>query len=145
MLPRREETSEVLQNVIVVLWQKYESARDFKRWAFGVARLEVLKFLQARRRDRHIFDDDLVNKLADRAILLESRHSAEREALDRCLQKLPAKHRDLVLTAYAKDSSIESLAILRSQTPMSLYKFLHRIRRTLMECVQRTLAQSILS
>lgn len=31
MLPNREEASAVLQDVIVVLWQKFESAQDFKR------------------------------------------------------------------------------------------------------------------
>lgn len=145
MLPGRAEASEVLQNVIVILWQKYDSAQDFKKWAFGVARLEVLKFLQTRRRDRHVFDDELVNALADRASLLERRHSLEREALDGCLQKLPQAQRELVLTAYAKGSSMEDLAVLRGQTPMSLYKFLHRTRRILMECVQKTVAQSELA
>ena len=142
MLPGRAEASEVLQNVIVVLWQKADTAVDFKKWAFGVARLEVLKFLQARKRDRHVFDDDLVSQLADQAVLLEKRHSAEREALEGCLQKMPANQRELVLQAYAKGCSMEDLAALRGQTPMSLYKFLHRTRQALMECVQKTIAQS---
>lgn len=131
-----------MQNVIVVLWQKFDLAVDFKKWAFGVARLEVLKFLQARKRDRHVFDDDLVNQLADRAVLLERKHSAERDALEGCLQKMPAVQRELVLQAYAKGGSIDDLAVLRGQTPMSLYKFLHRTRQSLLECVEKTIARS---
>jgi len=145
MLPGRAEASEVLQNVIVVLWQKYESAEDFKKWAFGVARLEVLKFLQSRKRDRHVFDGDLVNQLADRAVLLDRRHSVERDALEGCLQKLPDGQRDLVLQAYAKGCSMDELAAARGQTPMSLYKFLHRTRQILLECVQKTIARSELA
>lgn len=145
MLPGRMEASEVLQNVIVVLWQKHDSALDFKKWAFGVARLEVLKFLQTRKRDRHIFDDDLVNQLADRAVLLAQRHSAERDALEGCLQKLPARQRELVLKAYAKGCSMEDIAAGRGQTPMSLYKFLHRTRQTLLECVKKTIARNELA
>lgn len=145
MLPGRMEASEVLQNVIVVLWQKYDSALDFKKWAFGVARLEVLKFLQTRKRDRHIFDDALVNQLADRAVLLQQRHSVERDALEGCLQKLPVRQRELVLQAYAKESCMEDLAVNRGQTPMSLYKFLHRTRQTLLECVQKTIARNELA
>jgi RNA polymerase sigma-70 factor, ECF subfamily len=141
MLPRREEADEVMQDVIVVLWQKFDSAQDFKKWAFGVARLEVLKFLQTRKRDRHVFDDALVNQLADRAVLLEQRHFSEREALESCLQKLPEVQRDLVLTAYTKGRSMDALATLRGQTPMSLYKLLHRIRQSLQECVQKTVAK----
>lgn len=145
LLPGRLEASEVLQNVIVVLWQKYDSASDFKKWAFGVARLEVLKFLQTRKRDRHIFDDQLVSQLADRAAVLEQRHSAERDALESCLQKLPARQRELVLQAYAKGSSMDALAGVRGQTPMSLYKFLHRTRQVLLECVQKTLSRGELA
>lgn len=145
MLPSREEASEVLQDVMVVLWQKFESAQDFKRWAFGVARLEALKFLQTRRRDRHIFDDDLVNRLADEAIGMEQRHLTQREALDGCLQKLPSAQRELVLAAYTKGTRMDDLALQRGQTPMSLYKLLHRIRQALLECVQRTFAQEELA
>lgn len=141
MLPSREEASEVLQDVIVVLWQKFASAEDFKKWAFGVARLEVLKFLQSRKRDRHVFDEELVNRLADRAALLEQGVMTRREALERCLQKLPAVQRELVLSAYTKGTRIDDLAARRGQTPMSLYKLLHRIRLALLDCVEHTLAE----
>jgi len=141
MLPSRVEASEVLQDVIVVLWQKFDSAEDFKKWAFGVARLEVLKFLQSRARDRHVFDDALVNRLADMAVHQQPQHLTEREALDHCLQKLPQAQRDMVLTAYTKGIRMDDLAAQRGQTPMSLYKVLHRIRQALQECVRRTLAQ----
>jgi RNA polymerase sigma-70 factor (ECF subfamily) len=145
MLPSREEASEVLEDVIVVLWQKFDSAQDFRKWAFGVARLEVLKFLQTRRRDRHVFDDELVNRLADECIALEGRHLTQREALDGCLQKLSAAQRELVLTAYTKGTRMDDLATRRGQTPMSLYKLLHRIRQALLECIQRSHAQEELA
>ncbi len=72
---------------------------------------------------------------------MSERHSDQREALERCLQKLPATQRELVLTAYTKGIRMDDLATRRGQTPMSLYKLLHRIRQALQECVQRTLAQ----
>lgn len=141
MLPTREDASEVLQDIIVVLWQKFDTAQDFKKWAFGVARLEVLKFLQARRRDRHIFDDELVSQLADEALAMQHRHLTQREALDACLLKLTPVQRELVLAAYTKGTRIDDLAMRRGQTPMSLYKLLQRIRQLLLECVRRTIAQ----
>ena len=141
MLPCREETDEVMQQVVIVLWSKFEEAQDFKKWAFGVARLETLKFLQSRRRDRHVFDEELVNRLADRAALNEPNVGARRDALEGCLQKLPAAHRELVLTAYTKGTRMDDLASRRGQTPMALYKLLHRIRLALLDCVERTLAK----
>lgn len=145
LLPNREEASEVLQDVIVVLWQKFDSARDFKKWAFGVARLEIRKFLQSRARDRHVFDDELVNRLADELILREQAHFTQREALDDCLLKLPDAHRELAMSAYTKGVRMNDLAAQRGKTPMSLYKLLHRIRQTLLECVRRRLAREELA
>jgi DNA-binding transcriptional LysR family regulator len=66
---------------------------------------------------------------------------AEREALEGCLQKLPNAHRDLVLRAYTKGTTINDLATLRGQTPMALYKWLHRTRQALQECVQATVSK----
>jgi RNA polymerase sigma-70 factor (ECF subfamily) len=125
------------------LWQKFaefDASRDFRKWAFGVARYEVLSHLRDLVRDRHVFDDALVNRLADDAAVAEPRHDAQREALEACLKKLPAAQRELVLSAYAKGTRIGELAAQRGQTAMSLYKVLHRIRRGLLECVRRQLA-----
>jgi RNA polymerase sigma-70 factor (ECF subfamily) len=140
MLPCREEADEVMQQVGIVLWTKFEVAQDFQKWAFGVARIEVLRFIQTRKRDRHVFDEDLLNRLSDRAALHQSEAVTRRDALEHCLQKLPAAQRDLVLTAYTKGTRIDELALRRNQTPMALYKLLHRIRFVLLECVERTLA-----
>jgi len=143
LLPSRSDASEVMQEVAVVLWQKFaefDASRDFRKWAFGVAHYEVLTYLRDQARDRHVFDDALVNRLADAAAAAEPRHDAQRDALEACLEKLPPAQRELVLCAYAKGTRIDGLAVQRGQTPMSLYKVLHRIRQALLECVQRQLA-----
>src|SRR5262249_114010 len=132
------------QQVTVVLWQKfptYDSSRDFRRWAFGVARLEALKFRRDRARDRHVFDEQLAIRLADEAIEAAPRHQSQREALQGCLQKLPAPQRELVLAAYTPNVRMDLLAAQRGQSAMSLYKLLQRIRQSLLQCVQRALAQ----
>lgn len=142
MLPSREDASEALQETVVVLWRKFDEfdpARDFRAWASGIARYKALAILRDRQRDRHVFDVDLANRLADRAQAQEARHSSEREALEECLQKLPMARRELVLSAYRHGTRMDELAAQRGQTPMSLYKVLHRIRQTLHDCVRRNL------
>ena len=141
MLPSRQEASEVMQEVIVTLWQKFESASEFRPWAYAVARSKVLMHLRKRSRDRHVFDEDLVERLAERQTQSVHRHAAQREALDSCLQKLSPETRELVLQAYARETSIQSMAESRSETPMALYKKLHRIRNVLLECVRRALSR----
>jgi RNA polymerase sigma-70 factor (ECF subfamily) len=141
LVPTRQMASEVMQDVILVLWEKFEVAADFQGWAFGVARNVVMRYLRNLSRDRHVFDDDLVYKLADDAVALVPVHNGHREALESCLDKLPAAQRELVLTAYTKGTRMDELATRRGQTPMALYKLLHRIRQALLECVERTLAK----
>jgi RNA polymerase sigma-70 factor (ECF subfamily) len=141
LVPTRQMASEVMQDVILVLWEKFEVAADFQGWAFGVARNVVMRHLRSLSLDRHVFDDDLVNQLADDAVALVPVHDGHREALERCLDKLPAAQRELVLTAYTKGTRMDELATRRGQTPMALYKLLHRIRQALLECVERTLAK----
>ncbi len=140
LLPSRSDAAEVMQEVAVLLWQKFaefDGTRDFRKWAFGVARFEVLAFLRDRARDRHVFDDALLSQLADEAALAAGRHDTQREALETCLQKLTTQQRDLVLRAYAPQANMGDLAGERGQTPMSLYKVLHRIRQALLDCVRR--------
>ncbi len=141
LVPTRQMASEVMQDVILVLWEKFEVAVDFQGWAFGVARNVVMRHLRSLSRDRHVFDDALVNQLADDAVTLVPEHDRQREALEHCLGKLPATQRELVLIAYTKGVRMDELATRRGQTPMSLYKLLHRIRQVLLDCVQRTLTQ----
>jgi len=141
LVPTRQLASEVMQDVILVLWEKFEVAADFQGWAFGVARNVVMRHLRSLSRDRHVFDDELVNQLADDAAALVPVHDGHREALERCLEKLPAAQSELVLTAYTKGTRMDELATRRGQTPMALYKLLHRIRQALLECVERTLAK----
>lgn len=144
LLFSQEEEREVMQDVAVVLWRKFDPAMDeaaFTRWAFGVARMEVLTFRRDRARDRHSFGDEVFELLAqvtaDRADELE----AERRALDVCMEKLPREQRELVRTAYAPGMRIDYLAERLGRSAMSLYKTLHRIRLTLLDCTRRQLAK----
>lgn len=141
LVPTRQMASEVMQDVILVLWEKFDAAADFQGWAFGVAKNVALRHLRRQSRDRHVFDDELVNQLADDAVALVPVHDGHREALEHCLDKLPTAQRELVLTAYTKGTRMDELATRRGQTPMALYKLLHRIRQALLECVERTLAK----
>lgn len=144
LVPTREDAREVMQDVAVVLWRKFDrlsSVDDFRRWAFGVARMEALTHLRDRARDRHVFSDDLVEMLAREAADEADVFEAERDALEECVGKLPAPQRALVQAAYAPGVRMNELAARLGRTSMSLYKALHRIRLALMDCTERVLAR----
>jgi RNA polymerase sigma-70 factor, ECF subfamily len=143
LLFSQEEEREVMQEVAVVLWRKFDPAMEetvFTRWAFGVARMEALAFRRDRARDRHCFGDEVFELLAQTTADHVDELEAERLALEVCVEKLPREQRELVRTAYAPDVRIDSLAARLGRSAMSLYKSLHRIRLTLLDCTRRELA-----
>ena len=140
LVPSRDDAHEVMQEVAVVLWRKfgeYSTGEDFRRWAFSVARLEALAWLRDRARERLVFNDEVLQLVADEADRRADRHHQQREALEDCLEKLLPQHRELLQLAYAPGARIDQLAQSRGQTSMSLYKMLHRLRITLLECTER--------
>lgn len=147
LVPTLEDAREVMQEVAAVLWRKADHlppADDFRRWAFGVARLEALDFLRTRRRDRHVFSDAFLLTLADESIGAGDSFERERIALAACLQRLPTSRRELIEAAYAPGVRIDSLAARLGRTPMAVYKSLHRIRMALLACTERHLSNDAL-
>ncbi|CAN5877687.1 sigma-70 family RNA polymerase sigma factor [soil metagenome] len=148
LMPSREDAREVMQEVAVVLWRKYEGLpdiTDFRRWAFGVAKFKAMSFTRDRMRDRLVFDDDVLELLAAEVGDHADEYADEREALDECLGKLDAAQRKLLDAAYAPGARMDELAAATGRSAMSFYKAMHRIRLALMVCTQRVLARESLS
>ena len=148
LVASREDAREVMQEVAVVLWQKFDDldeVANFRPWAFGVARFKTLAWLRDQQRDRLVFDADVLELLADEVADHADAYEAERRALESCVEKLTPAQRKLLDAAYAPGARIDALAAVAGRSPMSFYKALHRIRLALMDCTQRLLAQERLS
>lgn len=142
LLPTLEDAREVMQNTAAVLWRKFDQLDDpknFRRWAFGVARFEVLSYRRDKARDRHIFGEELITQLAQESEKIGMDCDREIKALKFCLAKLPPKQSALVQEAYDKDLKIKQIAEREGRTPMSVYKVLHRARIALADCIKETL------
>jgi RNA polymerase sigma-70 factor, ECF subfamily len=63
------------------------------------------------------------------------------QALESCLGKLSETDRSLIRRRYQPGTSVQELAAEIGRTANSLSKTLGRIRRALLECVDRTLAR----
>ena len=90
------------------------------------------------------FDGEFVDQLAGgfdclcvvSAVEIDARH----EALGHCLQKLPVRDRELVLTRYEPGSGVEEAALRSGRSLEAAYKALTRIRKLLFDCVSHQLA-----
>ena len=141
LLPNREAARDVLQQVNLVIWRKadtFDPSRSFLGWAASIAHFQVQAYLRDRRRDRHRFDETLLNSLAREAEAVPEEDPSDREvALRRCLDKLPAKDRELVLARYRPDASVQALAEQFQKTANAISRSLYRIRGLLGTCIER--------
>ena len=143
LVPARTDVPDVMQEVALVLWKKFENLPDpgdFRRWAFGVAKYEALAWLRDKGRDRLVLAEDVLEQLAQDATTLEPVLDAHRAGLEACLEKLPTEQRTLLLAAYEPGARIQDVAERSRRTVGGFYQWLHRVRLQLLDCVRRGMA-----
>lgn len=134
-----DDADEVMQNTGLVLWRKFDSfdqTTNFMRWACVVARFEVLAWRRDKARDRHVFDEDLVNLIAAEAEEEHETLGRERRALEICMEKLPEKQHRIVMAAYEPGVRLNQVAERLGKTATAFYKILNRARGGLLQCIE---------
>lgn len=145
LLPSWNDAQDVMQDTATALWQhmdEYDTSRPFLPWACQFAYRQVGNFRSRQRTHRRLFSDVVIEALAHERPGHVSALDAQRAALDSCLKKLRESDRILLQQRYASNTDLGELARATSQTPNSLYKSLQRIRRMLLECVTRSMAEA---
>jgi RNA polymerase sigma-70 factor (ECF subfamily) len=135
------DVEDVLQETNLVLWRKaaeFDSRREFMPWALRIAQLQSMAHLQKQRR-RPLYDSALLDRIADEAVADVVAADSRRQALAHCLQKLPEKHRRLVAARYEPGASVNAMAATMGKQPKAVSETLRRVRRTLLDCIKRSL------
>lgn len=134
LLPCREAAADVLQETNLTLWRKrgeFVPGTNFLAWASQVARYHVLNQRRAGRRGPVLFDDGLLAALADR----QATADLHVDALRRCLDRLPAEDRDLLLRRYRPGGSVQEMAAELGQSANAVSQLLFRLRERLLRCM----------
>lgn len=137
------DAEEVLQNVNVIIWKKcgqFQPGTNFLAWAATIANFEVLKYRSRRSRERLVFSDEFLATVSAEAVEKSEELERRRAALKECIQKLRSQDQELIEQRYAPGETGKNLAEHIGRPSNSVYQSLGRIRRTLMECIQRRLA-----
>jgi RNA polymerase sigma-70 factor (ECF subfamily) len=144
LLPLGNDAADVLQDTSMILWRKFDNfelGTNFFAWACKIARLEVMKYRERKVHSARVFDAQLIEKLVVEAADADVVGSVSLQALENCLGKLSENDRLLIQRRYQPGSSVRQLAAEVGRTANSLSKSLGRIRRALVECVDRTLTR----
>jgi RNA polymerase sigma-70 factor (ECF subfamily) len=136
------DIDDVLQEINTVLWEKsseFEAGTDFWAWASQIARFKVFNHLRRHGRERLVFDDLLLNQIADLAQQQLAVVDQRREALEACLARLQPPQRQLIELRYTSGHAVTKIAELLGRPEASVRQTLFRIRQALLTCIQSKL------
>lgn len=142
LVPNRTDAEDILHDTVLVLWRKwadYDSRKDLLPWACGIARNEIRNYFRKRSGRPGCLSEAALDQLAETVVESQDWLDARRKALEECVRKLPPRQHDLVRKCYGAERSIKDVAQELHWTANALYKTLRRVRRTLHECVDRSL------
>jgi RNA polymerase sigma-70 factor (ECF subfamily) len=143
LLPHEEDARDVLQETSVALCRKfaeYDPEQPFLPWAFRFAYLEVLKQRERNQRGTRLLKAELVERLAREREAHEPALHERLQALEQCLDDLPAADRELIRQRYQGKARAAELASRSGASRRTLFRNLDRIRRRLFDCISRRLA-----
>ena len=139
------DRDDVFQETVLTLWDKfdeYDRARSFGAWARGVA---VNKVLQYRSRSGSMptpFSPQVIASIVDAFERQAAMGSDAIDALEKCMEPLPAESRRLLALRYVDWCPVATIAAEVGSTPAAMSKTLARLRARLYDCVQRQLGRS---
>lgn len=140
----RVAVEDVQQDTNLVLWREFESFEpnsNFAAWSCRVAFNQMRAWRKKQQRDRLVFSDSFLEALS--AELDSQAGSLDRrlDALEKCVERLPSHHRELIRHRYSIGSAIEEIAERMERKPDAIYRLLSRVRCSLLDCVQNRMAK----
>jgi RNA polymerase sigma-70 factor (ECF subfamily) len=132
---------DVFQDLVIKVTQKRPEISDRDHvlaWARAAGRNALIDALRKRRRQRVVFDTDVLDQLeADWQRFDRPTQATRVEALRQCLGELNPAARQLIEMRYADGLSGQQMADSLKRPRGSLYVSLSRVYRALAECVRR--------
>jgi len=143
LVPARYDAEDILQDTSVVICEKFdefEEGTDFVAWACQIAYWRVRYARQKFARSKVVFNQEIVDAIAQTAATLQPETDERHEALMNCLRKLHPRDRDLLLTRYEPGGGVPEAARRSGRSLDAAYKALNRLRKLLFDSVTHQLA-----
>jgi RNA polymerase sigma-70 factor, ECF subfamily len=138
LVPNRSDAEDLLQETSLVICEKFADftpGTDFVAWACQIAYWRVRYSRQKYARSKIVFDQDIVDVVANTASGMTEELDERHEALAHCLQRLHPRDRELITARYEPGGTVEAAARRSGRTLQTAYKALARLRKLLLDCV----------
>ena len=139
-----DQADDILQKTNLVLWQKedeFDLQGNFIAWSFRIAYYQVLAHRKHQQRDRLVFDDEMLNDLAEVASDVDETYECRQRLLRQCLDKLNGRQRDILHHRYQAGSTLQQIATDTHQEVNAVKQILFRTRHALIQCVNSGFAK----
>jgi RNA polymerase sigma-70 factor (ECF subfamily) len=143
LVPNRSDAEDLLQETSLVICEKFhefEEGTDFVAWACQIAYWRVRYSRQKFVRSKVVFNQEILDVVAETAGTMADELDDRHEALVRCLQKLHQRDREMLTARYEPGGGVEEAARRSGRTVKTAYKALARLRKLLLDCVSTRLA-----
>jgi RNA polymerase sigma-70 factor (ECF subfamily) len=140
---RQADAEDILQEVAVVLWRKFdqfEPGSRFDQWAYRVARNQVLYYRQKSTRDRLLFSQDLIDRIADQMASSHPSRGGYSDALESCLEGLASDDLELVQKRHEPGATNRSISKTLGRSESAISRALNRIYLALLQCIRGKMA-----
>jgi RNA polymerase sigma-70 factor (ECF subfamily) len=140
------DTQDLVQQVALTVarrFDEYDDSRPFIAWALWLAKSRIADYCRRQGRERLVFSEALLDRLAEALVVRQPKVAARQAALERCLEKLPEKSRQILQLRYAEETPVADVATALGSTPGSIRVMLFRIRNLLAMCIDGEMSQEV--
>ncbi|QDU75846.1 ECF RNA polymerase sigma factor SigL [Bremerella volcania] len=133
-----DQAEDVLQQTNALLWEKadqFQPDTNFIAWSFRIAYFQVLAHRKTLQRERLIFDDEALQRIAETSKDCDDTFEARQRLLRECLEKLTDRHREFIRRRYQLGATLEKIALDTGTSVNAVKQLLFRARNALYRCV----------
>ena len=144
MIPVWQDAEDVLQETRALLWKGFAAFRpgsNFLAWARTVARYQARARLKKGCSVAQPFSEELTDSLLAELADTPEEENRRWTAFMKCCEGLGGDAREMLRGVYVDRQKIPAIAEKLGRTLSGTYMALSRIRRRLMECVERRLQE----
>ena len=139
----RDQAMEILQQTNLVLCHKadgFKLGTNFAAWSSTVAHYQILSYRKSLSRERLVFTDEVMASIDER----ENKSGMREEVLSHlryCLKAMSSDNQVFIKLRYEGGLSMEQIATEVGKKVVTVRVKLHRLRRSLRDCVQNRLQE----